>query len=868
MKVLRYLLFGLLFILVIAGVGGYLLFNNITRGPLPSYSGDVALAAQSVTVDGQTVTIGALNSTAEIIRDEWGVPHIYADNLHDLFFAQGYAQAQDRWWQMEFYRAIGDGRVQELTGANDDAMGNDIFIRTIGWRRSAERDVAEVYDDDTLAMLQAFADGVNAYIFSRPQDDLAIAYSLLGVTGVNIEIKPWTPADTAVFTKIMAWNLGVGLEDLERAELIEIIGGDLFAAYEPVWPFGEKPTIVQDEDLPVTDNSLTVQWRDKIFALEGYSTRLAGGISLHEDFGLTMGAGIGSNNWVIGGDKTASGKPILANDPHLGSQMPSIWYEVGLHCQPISAACPLNARGFTFALSPSIITGHNDRIAWGVTNVDPDVIDLYKIIVNPENPLQYEWDGEWRDMTLHEEVIRMGDSEETVTLQVRETHLGPIINDNDRDDDGNILGFNTEDPLVIRWTALDPDQTITAFAHLTTAQNWEEFRDALRFFGAPSQNFVYADVDGNIGYQTPGRIPVRPASNSGLVPVDASTDADLWLGYIPFDELPRILNPERGYIATANQAVVPLDYYEQLAERLADQFGEDANYIITHNWDYGYRGQRINELLLAEDAHTIATVQTIQTDNKHLGAVEVMPYLVALTIDDADLASARDWLAEWDFMSSADSAQAAYYNTFWERLMHLLFDDQLGEDYEAGGSSQQWWATTLLLQDPENLWWDDASTPDVTETRDDILLRALDEGYDNAVQALGADRDAWRWGALHGAVFVSQPLGVSGIDLVEGIVNRGPHPTGGGASIVNATSWNATNDDFNITSLPSYRMIVDLGDLDASVNMHTTGQSGHPYSQHYDDMIEPWATYQYKPMRFSRAQVEAAASSTLTLTGR
>lgn len=865
MKVLRYILLGLVLILIAVGVIGFVLFNDITRGPLPNHSGDVALAAQSVTVEGQTLDIPGLNSTVEIIRDEWGVPDIYADNLHDLFFAQGYTQAQDRWWQMEFYRAIGDGRVQELTGANDDAMGNDIFIRTIGWRRSAERDVAEVYDAETLAMLQAFADGVNAYIFSRPKDDLAIAYSLLGVTGVNIEIKPWTPADTAVFTKIMAWNLGNGLDDLDRSQLIEIVGADLFAAYQPAWPFGEKPTILHDDDLPVTENSLTVQWRDKIFALEGYSTRLAGGISVHEDFGLAMGSDIGSNNWVISGDKTASGKPILANDPHLAIQMPSIWYEIGIHCQPIGEDCPLNARGFTFPLSPSIITGHNDRIAWGVTNVNPDVTDLFKIKVNPENPLQYEWNGEWRDMILHEEIIRMGDSDETVTLQVRETHLGPIINDNDRDDDGNILGFNNDDPLAIRWTALDPDETITAFADITQAQNWEEFRKALSRFGAPSQNFVYADVDGNIGYQTPGRIPVRPAANSGLVPVDGSTDANVWLGYIPFDELPRVLNPERGYIATANQAVVPLDYYEQLAEKLADEFGADANYNISQDWDFGYRGERIEELLLAEDAHTIATVQAIQTDTKHLGAVEVMPYLVALTIDDAELAAARDWLAEWDFMTHRDSAQAAYYNVFWERLMHALYDDQLGEDNETGGGSQQWWATTLLLEDPENPWWDDTTTTDVTETRDTILLRALDEGYASAVAAMGADRTAWKWGMLHGAIFVSQPLGVSGIDLIEGLVNRGPYPASGGPSIVSAASWSTARDDFNITSLASYRMIVDLGDLDASVNIHTTGQSGHPYSDHYDDMIETWASLGYKPMLFSRAQVEAAAASTLTL---
>jgi penicillin amidase len=866
MKILRIILALLLLILVVVGLGGFALFNEVTRGPLPQLSGEITLAGQTVTAQAGALTIPALSAPVTIIRDSWGVPHIYAENLNDLYYAQGYTQAQDRWWQMAFYRAIGSGRIQELTGGNDEALGSDIFIRTIGWRRASERDLAEVYDDDTLAALQAFADGVNAYIFSRPQDDLALAYTLLGLTGVQIEIEPWTPADTVTFTKIMAWNLSGGLEDLTRAELIAQLGEAMVADYEPQWPYGRRPTIILADDL-ATDaaDAATTQPEPIARAAATASARLAGGVRPDAGFGMVMGSDIGSNNWVVSGDMTASGKPILANDPHLGIQMPSIWYEIGLHCQPVSDACPLNARGFTFALSPTIITGHNARIAWGVTNVGPDVIDLFRVEINPENPLQYRWDGAWRDMTVHEEIIRAGDSDATVTIQVRETHLGPIINDNDLNDAGQPTGFNNDDPMALRWTALDPDTTVTAFLRLGIASNWDDFRVALGYFGAPSQNFVYADVDGNIGYQVPGRIPVRPAINDGLLPINAVDDSPTWLGYLPYDELPRLFNPERGYIASANQAVVPQEYYDGLAERLADEFGPDANYSISTAWDYGYRGARIDALLTAETTHSIETTRRIQTDNFHIGASELMPYLVALDIADPALAEARDWLAAWDFVAHQDSAQAVYYATFWKHLMRALFDDQLGEANATTGGGQQWWATALLLDDPENIWWDDAATPDVTETRDAILIRALDEGYAAAREALGEDRTAWRWGALHGATFVSQPLGVSGIDLVEGLVNRGPYPTSGGVSIVNATRWDTNADDFGVMALPSYRMIVDLSDLEAGLSIHSTGQSGHPYSPHYDDMIAPWAALDYKPMLFTRAQVEAAAANTLIL---
>ena len=842
MKVLRIVLLILLALIVIVAVGGFVFFADTTQGPLPQHSG--------------TLNVSGLNDRVEVLRDAYGVPHIYASSLHDLYFAQGFTQAQDRWWQMEFWRHTGSGEIQELTGQTDSLMGTDVFIQTVGWRRAAERD-AEALDPEALARLQAFVDGVNAYILNRSADDLALEYRLLGITGVNIPIEPWTIIDSLVWGKVIAWNLTDSYgNELQRQSLLDTVGAEMMTDFAPPYPFDAHPTILFEEDLPLSDESLAgLPTFARADANTPVSMRVAGGLNA---LSMTHDPGIGSNNWVATDSMTESGTALLANDPHLGIQMPSIWYEIGLHCQPVSAECPVDVSGFTFAPVGGVISGHNQNIAWGITNVGADVQDLYQIRVNPDNPLQYEWNGEWRDMTVIDAAINFGDGVEPIPFQIRETHLGPIINDNDIDPDtGELTGFNNENPLALRWTGLDTSQLWRAIYNLNIAADWEDFRAALTDFNVPSQNFVYADVNGNIGYQTPGSVPIRAANHDGLTPVPGWTDEFEWRGYIPFENLPRIYNPARDFIATANQAVVPMSYYDQLAETL----GDDANYVLSYDWSYGYRGARIVEMIEALAPHTLDTFAQIQGDNENLMARDTMPYLTALTFENADLTDARDWLATWDFRNDMDSAQAVLWAYFTRQIINDTFSDQLPED--VSGGQQQMWSVDALLDDPENVWWDDASTADVTETRDDILARAFQRAWDATTAEQGSDRDAWRWGAVHTATFVSNPLGLSGIDLIEGIVNRGGYETAGGGEIVNATAWRMNS--FEVAALPSYRMIVDLANLDNSRTIHTTGQSGHPYSNHYSDMIDMWRNIEYKPMLFTRAAVEAAAQSTLVL---
>ncbi|NWF69396.1 MAG: penicillin acylase family protein [Chloroflexi bacterium] len=847
MKILRIVLLLVLVIVAVVLIGGAYLYNDWTRGVLAQTAGELRVAG--------------LRDRVEIVRTDFGIPHIYANNAYDLLFAQGYTQAQDRWWQMEFWRHIAAGRVQELTGRTDSVMGTDLFTRKSGWYEAAERDWNS-YNEEARSYIQAFVDGVNAYISGRAPGDLAFEYNVLGLTGVSFTVEPWSPVDTLAFAKIMAWDLGGNRSnELTRMTLYELLGQELTDLFVPAFGFDMMPTIIWPDEIP-TPAPTSSQSSPRTITASRLGEAQALADILPRNFVFGEADVVGSNNWVVSGAMSASGMPLLANDPHLGIQMPSIWYEVGLHCNTLSQECPFNVVGFTFAAAAGVVIGHNDNIAWGVTNMGSDSQDVYRIRVNPDNPLQYEWNGAWRDMTVRDEIIRFGDGGE-LSFQVRETHLGPILNDNTYDPETEQLsGFNNENPMAIRWSAIDPNapsQLLQAIVGINRASNWEEFRAALQHWDEAGQNVIYADIQGNIGYQSTGRIPMREPEHDGCTPVDGWTDAFEWRGYLPFEYLPTLFNPERGYITTANQAIVPEAYYAYLQQELGP-----GTYTITQDWDYGYRGMRINQLIEVLAPHSAETFAQIQGDNMLLSAEQIMPYLAALSFSDAALTEARDWLLTWDYQMHMDSAQAALYGEFWRALVNAVFPDQTDGSTLSSGGSLAMWTIYLLLEQPDNAWWDDLSTTDAVETRDAILARAFEQGYAALLAAQGASRDNWRWGVLHTSTFVSNPLGLSGIDLIENYVNRGPFDTSGCSACVNAASWDVSAD-LTVVALPSMRMIVDLSDLSASQTIHTTGQSGHPASENYNNMIDLWRSIQYHPMLWTREQVSGDANSTLVL---
>jgi penicillin amidase len=804
MKTLKRVLIALGIILVVLAVaiGGW--FYWMTRHPWPK-------------IDG-VIHVAGLQAPVEVIRDQWGVPHIYAQNTHDLFFAQGYVHAQDRFYQMEFSRRIGQGRLSEMLG--DSALENDEFIRTVGWWRTAQQEAAGM-DGELKGIMEAYAEGVNAYVQSRPKA-LALEFAILRLTGTKVDIEPWTPAHSLAWGKVMAWDLGGNMDvEIWRARVVAEMGEAALADLTAPYP-DNHPVIVPGG----------VSW-DKLRLDE---------VAALADRALFFGRGegIGSNNWVIAGSKTTTGAPLLANDMHLGIQMPSIWYEVGLHCETTDAsACPYNVTGFSFAGVPGVIVGHNERIGWGVTNLGPDVQDLYVERVNPENPNQYEVNGEWVDFEIIREEIPVAGQKPEV-IEVRVSRHGPVLNEVMED-----LPVGANEVLALKWTALEPGEVFKAVLMLDRARNWDEFREALRYWHVPSQNFVYADVEGNIGYQAPGRIPIR-ASGDGQMPAPGWTDEYEWTGYIPFEELPSRFNPSEGFIVTANHAVVDASY----------------PYLISLDWNRGYRAQRITEMIEAKEKLSADDVREIHGDNKSLSAGEVIPYLTALRPAAPALVEALEKLAAWDLQEHKDSAEAALYELVWAHLVQNIWEEA-PEDLRPGAGSWTMVLVRNLLAQPASEWWDDTRTPDV-ETRDDILLRALQEGYAWLEKRYGKDMEKWRWGKLHTSTFENQSLGQSGIGLIEKIFNRGPVATSGGSDIVNATGWEL-DEPAIVTWIPSERMILDLGDWQRSLSMHTTGQSGHPFHKHYGDMIIPWRDIAYHAMHWEKSAIQADAEGVLRL---
>ncbi|MBE3118416.1 MAG: penicillin acylase family protein, partial [Candidatus Atribacteria bacterium] len=562
------------------------------------------------------------------------------------------------------------------------------------------------------------------------------------------------------------------------------------------------------------------------------------------------GAGIGSNSWAVSGSLTATGMPLLANDPHLGIQMPSIWYQIGLHCRPMSAACPYEVAGFSFAGVPGVVIGHNQNIAWGFTNTGPDVMDLFIEKINPDNPNQYEYNGQWVDMTLRTETITVGGGE-PIPLTVRSTQHGPIISDTGGDwtDFSQQAGIELPENYAIslRWTALEPSTIFQAIWGFNKAANWDDFRQAASKFTTPAQNLLYADVQGNIGYQMPGNIPIRK-NGDGTLPVPGWTDEYEWTGYIHFDELPSVFNPPKGYIVTANNAVV----------------GSGYPYLITTDWDYGFRAQRIVDMIEnAPGPIDIATIQKMQGDSTSLNAATLVPLLMKVKLDDALLIETRSLLSNWDYQETAASAPAALFESFWNRLLTNTFSDDLPENYWPSNGSRWYEIIREIANQPNNTWWDSKSTPDVVEDRDTLMAESFAQAIADLEGTLGKNPARWRWGDLHTATFRNATLGKSGIGPIEALFNRGPFPVGGGEALVDATGW--TTGSFEVDWLPSMRMIVDLGNLSNSLTVHTTGQSGHAYSPHYIDMVPLWVSVTYYPMLWDEQAITADAEAHLQL---
>ncbi len=872
-------------IVLILGMGSvatYMAYSVYFR-PLPTVSG--------------TQQVAGLHDEATVYRDNWAIPHIYTANTTDLFFVQGYVHAQDRWWQMELSRYLGQGRLHEILPNNDIIMQADTLTLTLGWAEAAQADWQET-TPEARAALEAYSAGINAYVEERSVEELASMYGLLGLSGQydnllaylgrDVGVESWEPYHSLLLFKVFAWGMDGNLwAELERASLYGDLEPSMIAAYRPGYPYDHRSTVLSAEELGLVDLEAWV-FKSEMppdiaygRVLDTLSTDLQAMMSLDLMSLLGLYPMNSGNAWVVSGEHTLSGKPLLANDFQMPIEIPSQWYEMGLHCINLGEECPYEVAGFTLPGIPGIIVGHNGQISWGMNPLQTDTQDVYLLRLNPANPLQYEVDGQWVDM--EREVIRLEPHnedeeepiEEPLEVVVYRSQYGPIITEVESAFSHQLLSEADYQALALHWRgAAYPADPLSGILALNRAQNWDEFRAALASWRWPAQRFIYADVAGNIGYQIAGDVPIRHADHSGLVPVPGWDSAYAWQGFVPFDLLPSVYNPPDGKIIDADNAVVPLSYYSWLALQLADDY-QDVTISLSNEANWGYRATRIEHLLDAVYQHSPDSFTQIQGDNHSLFAQELLPYLFALEFEDLAIQDALDWLKEWDLQNHMDSPQAALFAVFWTETARLTFVDNLA--YESNGLEADMWAITQLAAQPDHEWWDDTATPFTHETRDDMLQRAFVLAYGVLKDTLGEDRTEWRWGDLHQGTFISRVIGqdevLSNPAITSGPfpINRGAFAMSGGTGNVNATRFvtvTDSDDDFlsyAIVTLPTYRLIIDLSDFGQSRAMLATGQSGHPASDNYKDMIVPWRTIEYHDVRWDASDIRERSNKLLEL---
>lgn len=765
---------------------------------------------------GRAVVQG-LSAPVEVVRDRWGVPHLYAQNERDLFFAQGYVHAQDRLWQMLFNRVVGAGRLSEHFGPG--TLPTDRYLRTLGLRRLAARDL-ERLTPETRGFLDAYSAGVNAFLATH-EGRLPVELRVLGVAA-----DPWTTLDTLTWTRMMGLNLSQnsGFE-LTRARLVPKLGAEMARRLLPPYP----------QDAPVIVPSFPAV--PAIPAMTGTPqapTPLSGLLP------RTDGERWASNGWVVHGSRTATGKPILANDTHLGLNMPSVWYEIGLH------GGRFETMGFSFPGMPFVIIGQNQRIAWGITNLNGDVQDVYmEKLDDPEKPTAALFQGRWEKLSRIEEKIPVKGAQPE-TWAVLGTRHGPLIHKVQPDWQG-------APPMSLAWAASDGSRMMDALALLGHAGSWTEFRSALSYWDTPSLNFVYADVDGHIGYQSTAVVPRRAPGHDGSVPVPGWDGRSEWQGMIPFAEMPNLLDPPSGFIVTANNRVV----------------GDDYPYTITTDWAPPGRARRLTELLAAETRLTPERAREIQRDTFLALARDLRPVLLTVKPQGDLETTALEQLKSWNLRFDPEAVGAPVFAAWMRSLRPAIFADEIGPELAMAAGGLVYSQSDLLaalIAHPRDPLFDDKNTPAV-ETRDDILRKSFSQAVAWLAENQGDDPAAWTWGRVQTISFAHQPLGMSGIGPLAKIFNSEPLPAPGWEETVLLAGANPEGP-FQVGFGVSQRFLADLADLSRSVAVNSTGQSAPIFHRHREDQARLWSAGQYHPVLAGRDAVEREAEATLILAPR
>src|SRR5688572_4971255 len=781
------------------------------------------LAPSAAQNQQQPTQIKGLKERVTITRDERGIPYVDAKNDEDLYFAQGYATAADRLWQMDLFRRSARGELAEVLGAgpNNVVLEQDKLHRTYGFAQAAEAEVAQA-SPKSLAVIEAYARGVNAYAASLDAKSLPPEFQLL-----QYNFRPWIPADSFIIAKIFfealsdTWRLDIMRqalsslpEEKRRALMPETSPIDVLVVGKDTKARSTSASLPQ-QGAPLSSEALATLAHNQFVAASALDR-----IGFYAD-GLAA-----SNNWVISGSRTVTGKPLLADDPHLRPSAPSIWHMVHLTSPGLRVA------GITAPGVPGVIIGHNERIAWGFTNVGPDVQDLYIEKFDPENPKRYQTPQGWQDAVIRPEQIKVrkgvGSSEyDTVVHDVTVTRHGPII-------------FQADGKrYALRWTALDPTKNRPDLSYgLNRARNWKEFTQALQTFTAPTQNIVYADVDGHIGYHAAGVVPIRK-SGDGSVPYDGSTDAGEWTSYIPVAKLPHLYDPPSGIIVTANQRIVGTDY----------------PYFLTHSWAQPYRARRIFDLLNEKPKHSIEDFRRIQGDVYSIAGVLFAQQAVKLlrpklTASDEKLRARLDAFEKWDGQVNAESTVAPILSQMRQTFRAKILTGALGPNLVL---RFQWsnFDTTLdrILKDQPAEW-----LPKEFASYADLMRLSYDEAIANLTKIIGPDETKWTWGEIAKARF---PHPLSGVPFIGGQFAVAPFPQNGTGGLLGAT--------VNVGASVSMRLIADPSDWDKTQQGIALGQSGVPKSPHWSDQLDDWRAVTPREFPFTAAAVAKAAKHTLML---
>lgn len=793
-------------------------------------------------IDGRVQAPG-LRGSVEIVRDRWGAPHIYAESEDDLFFAQGYVHAQDRLWQMELQRRIGAGRLAEVLG--EPALEIDRWMRVLGLNRAAEAEAAGLTGDAKTA-LDAYSAGVNAYM-RQQRGRLALEFTLL-----RFEPQPWRPVDSLYWAKVMSLNLGCNwASELIRAQLVARLGADLAADLEPAYPAGPAAMAASGAGrragAPPPPNGWgspavrqALQLVEQLLGGSKPAVRPATG-PLPGVISLDAGA---SNQWVVDGSRTASGRPLLANDTHMPVAMPALWYQVHL------SGGRYNVAGVSFPGTPGVVVGHNERCAWGLTTAWQDGQDLYiEAFGNPADSRQYEFQGQWRPAEIVREVIPVKGRSQPVVEEVTLTQHGPIVS--------GLVG--ADKPLALRWVALDQSNLVQAVLGYDRAANWQEFRGALADWSTPAHNFVYADTDGNIGYLQAGWNPLR-AQGYGIAPVPGWSGDYEWQRYLTIDELPQVFNPASGWIGVANNLVVDEQYPHFLSSDLENPC----------------RAARLAELITSQHIVSAADFARFQLDTYSAQAVRFVRHLLAIQPTNTREANALDYLRSWDGRLEPDSVAASIYAVCRLQALHVVFDGHLGDlaDSYIGVSAMpgsdigpyhgRSFARLLDLLDGSagsQTWLRDPGTG-IPRLKSEVVHRALRQALKLLKQELGDDMAQWTWGRLNRVQFSHVAGAVKPLHL---LFNRGPYPYGGDHDTLLRASGRPSFPFKPVATVAALRFIADPSDWDKCQIIIPGGQSGHVASPHYADLIPLWRDGITLTMPFSRPAVERAAAARLTL---